>query len=263
MLDHLGIQCADIAVSAAFYDAVLAPLGATRLMDFGVAIGYGVAPKPDFWIGSFDSGEGFRESHIAFAAPDRDSVRTFFETAVAAGAEVLHEPAPVARVPRGLLRRLRARSRRQQRRGGVPRPRRVVMSFTPEEAAYLASQPLARLATRTTDGQPDVVPVGFEFDGERFWVGGPGETVLTTRKFRNVMAGNEQVALVVDDLVSLDPFVARGIRVYGLAGQPVERDGMVGPGTYMPIVPVVSWSWNMAGEPVGDEWYESRRQVWM
>ncbi len=37
MLDHVGIQCADLARSAAFYDAVLAPLGASRLMDFGVA----------------------------------------------------------------------------------------------------------------------------------------------------------------------------------------------------------------------------------
>ena len=50
MLDHLGIHCADLAASAAFYDAVLAPLDAKRLMDFGVAIGYGVAPKPDFWL---------------------------------------------------------------------------------------------------------------------------------------------------------------------------------------------------------------------
>jgi catechol 2,3-dioxygenase-like lactoylglutathione lyase family enzyme len=92
MLDHLGIQCADLAASAAFYDAVLAPLGATRLMDFGVAIGYGVPPKPDFWLGAFDSGEGFRETHIAFTAPDRTAVRAFFDAAVAAGAEVLHEP---------------------------------------------------------------------------------------------------------------------------------------------------------------------------
>lgn len=27
MLDHLGIQCADMTASAAFYDAALAPLG--------------------------------------------------------------------------------------------------------------------------------------------------------------------------------------------------------------------------------------------
>jgi catechol 2,3-dioxygenase-like lactoylglutathione lyase family enzyme len=37
MLDHLSIQCADIAVSTAFYDAVLAPLGGQRVMDFGDA----------------------------------------------------------------------------------------------------------------------------------------------------------------------------------------------------------------------------------
>src|SRR5687768_10014134 len=109
------------------------------------------------------------------------------------------------------------------------------MSFTTEELAYLHSQPLARLATRAADGQPDVVPVGFEFDGRRFWVGGSGPSVLITRKFRNVMAGNAAVALVVDDLVSFDPFIARGVRVYGRAGQPVERIGFVGPGTYIPI----------------------------
>ena len=92
MIDHLGIQCADLAASAAFYDAALAPLGASRQMDVGVAIGYGSPGHPDFWIGSFNSGAGFRESHIAFAAADRDSVRAFFAAATALGAEVLHEP---------------------------------------------------------------------------------------------------------------------------------------------------------------------------
>jgi catechol 2,3-dioxygenase-like lactoylglutathione lyase family enzyme len=92
MLDHVAIQCADLPASAAFYDAVLAPLGGVRVMDFGVAIGYGVPPMPDFWLGRFDSGEGFRESHLAFRAPDRAAVRQFFEAAVKAGAEVLHEP---------------------------------------------------------------------------------------------------------------------------------------------------------------------------
>jgi len=92
MLDHVGIQCADLSASASFYDAMLAPLGVTRLIDFGVAMGYGVESHPDFWIGVFDSGDGFRESHIAFTAPDRAAVRLFFEAAVAAGAEVLHEP---------------------------------------------------------------------------------------------------------------------------------------------------------------------------
>ena len=92
MLDHLGLQCADLQASAAFYDAVLAPLGGSRLMDFGMALGYGVPPMPDFWISAWDSGEGFRESHVAFSARDRDAVRAFFDAAVALGAEVLHEP---------------------------------------------------------------------------------------------------------------------------------------------------------------------------
>lgn len=92
MLDHVAIQCSDTTASAAFYDAVLAPLGGTRVMDFGTVIGFGVAPMPDFWIGPFDSGDGFRESHLAFTAPTRAAVRDFFDAAVALGAEVLHAP---------------------------------------------------------------------------------------------------------------------------------------------------------------------------
>ncbi len=60
MLDHVSIQCADAAASAAFYDAVLAPLGGTRWLDFGEVIGYGVPPLPDFWIGPQQTGDGFR-----------------------------------------------------------------------------------------------------------------------------------------------------------------------------------------------------------
>lgn len=86
------MQCTDLAASAAFYDAVLAPLGGARIMDFGEAIGYGVPPRPDFWISGHATGEGFRESHIALTAPSREAVRAFFAAAVAAGAEVLHQP---------------------------------------------------------------------------------------------------------------------------------------------------------------------------
>ena len=92
MLDHLSIQCSDFEASAAFYDSVLATVGGQRIMDFGEVIGYGVPPMPDFWIGAHETGEGFRESHIAFTAPDRAAVDAFFAAAVDAGAEVLHEP---------------------------------------------------------------------------------------------------------------------------------------------------------------------------
>ena len=133
------------------------------------------------------------------------------------------------------------------------------MGFSVEELAYLRAQPLARLATRAPDGQPDVAPVAYEFDGAQFWVGGSGDSVLSTRKVRNVAAGGVEVALVIDDMVSFDPFIARGIRIYGRAEPPIQRDGLVGPGHYLRITPTVSWSWNMEGAPVGDSWYEARR----
>ncbi|MHB8463902.1 MAG: VOC family protein [Acidimicrobiales bacterium] len=92
MIDHLSIQCADVALSAAFYDAVLEPLGGERVMDFGTVVGFGVPPRPEFWLGPRATGEGFRESHIAFTAPDRAAVRAFVDAATARGAEVLHAP---------------------------------------------------------------------------------------------------------------------------------------------------------------------------
>ena len=92
LLDHLSIQCADVAASAAFYDTVFAPIGAGRVMDFGEVIGYGNEGRPYFWIGPVTTGGDAREAHIAFSAPDRNAVVAFFDAAVHAGAEVLHEP---------------------------------------------------------------------------------------------------------------------------------------------------------------------------
>ena len=136
------------------------------------------------------------------------------------------------------------------------------MAFSDEEVAYLRSQPIARLATVDRFGQPDVVPVSFEVDDDsNIWVGGVGAEVARTRKFRNISSGGAKVSLVVDDLQSMEPFVARALRVYGLAHPPVERVGMVGPGLYSRITPTVSWSWNLAGEPAGDQWYPARRTV--
>lgn len=92
MLDHLSIQCDDPAASTAFYDAVLAPLGAGQVMSFGDVLAYGVQGRPTFWLGPLADGAVNREVHIAFAAADREAVDAFFQAAVAAGAEVLHEP---------------------------------------------------------------------------------------------------------------------------------------------------------------------------
>jgi len=135
------------------------------------------------------------------------------------------------------------------------------VAFSDEEIAYLQSQPVARLATVNADGQPDVVPVAFELDSPYIWVGGVGPDVAKTRKLRNIGAGRSKVSLVADDLVSMEPFIARAVRVYGDAEPPVERVGMVGPGLYSRITPTVSWSWNLAGEPAGERWYAAKRTV--
>ncbi len=92
MLDHLSVQCADVPAAAAFYDAVLAPLGGSRQMDFGEVIGFGTPDKPSFWLGPLAEGTTNRPIHVAFAAPTRAAVDAFFAAAVAAGAEVLHQP---------------------------------------------------------------------------------------------------------------------------------------------------------------------------
>lgn len=86
MIDHISVGVADIDRARAFYDAVLAPLGYRRVMDFGHAAGYGVG-RPQFWIGvphkkPVSHAPG---SHVAFTAIDRPSVDAFFNAALAAG----------------------------------------------------------------------------------------------------------------------------------------------------------------------------------
>ena len=132
------------------------------------------------------------------------------------------------------------------------------MSFTDEEITYLRSQRLARIATVSPEGQPDVVPVGYEFDGTYFYVG--GISPAKTRKFGNVEAGNSQVALVIDDLVSTDPWTPRYLRIYGIA-ELVERQGRFGPAPYMRIAPTISWSWNLEGRSFSHEREVSPRRT--
>ena len=111
--------------------------------------------------------------------------------------------------------------------------------FSEDEVEYLRSQPLARLATVGPDGQPDVVPVMFEFDGSAFYIG--GRAPANTRKFRNVREGDSRIALVIDDLFEREPWTPRFVRVYGI-GELVEREGQFGFGSYMRITPTISWS---------------------
>jgi catechol 2,3-dioxygenase-like lactoylglutathione lyase family enzyme len=84
MLDHVTVGVSDIEQSRKFYDRALRPLGIARLHEeHGKFAGYGVSPKPFFWIGWRDTPQ--TGAHIAFAAPDRATVDRFYEQAIAAG----------------------------------------------------------------------------------------------------------------------------------------------------------------------------------
>lgn len=76
----------------------------------------------------------------------------------------------------------------------------------------MKSQRLVRTGTFSADAQPDVSPVGFESDGEYFYIGGMNN--LVTGKYKNVAGGNAKVALVIDDLETVTPWAPRGIRIY-------------------------------------------------
>ena len=83
MIDHLGIAVTDLPKSIAFYKQALAPLGYELIRTFdGVAAGFGIAGKPDFWIGV---GEAKSRVHVAFATNRRSVVRAFYTAALAAG----------------------------------------------------------------------------------------------------------------------------------------------------------------------------------
>jgi pyridoxamine 5'-phosphate oxidase family protein len=98
--------------------------------------------------------------------------------------------------------------------------------FSEKEIAYLHSQRLARIATTSEDMQRDVAPVGFDFDGTYFYVG--GINLPTTLKYENIQK-NLKVSLVIDDLESTSPWKPRGIKVHGIADL-TTRKGHVGAG---------------------------------
>jgi pyridoxamine 5'-phosphate oxidase family protein len=130
--------------------------------------------------------------------------------------------------------------------------------FADKEITYFQSQPLARLATVSEDGQPDNVAVVFEYDGTYFYVG--GIKPKNSRKYKNLRAGQNKVALLIDDMESIKPWKPRGIRIYGTA-ELVERTGQFGPGTYMRITPEVSWSSDLVGPALVDGKFQPNKIV--
>ena len=92
MIDHMSVSVSNITRSKSFYGLALAPLGYAMLMEFEKFAGFGVAPKPDFWIGEGTPNEP--HVHVAFRADTRAAVDAFFLAAIAGGGRDNGPPGP-------------------------------------------------------------------------------------------------------------------------------------------------------------------------
>jgi pyridoxamine 5'-phosphate oxidase family protein len=101
--------------------------------------------------------------------------------------------------------------------------------FTPTEIAYLQSQRLARIATVGPDDQPHVVPLAFQYNPDTDTIDVGGHGFAQRKKYRDVQR-NPRVAIVVDDLASVNPWRARGVEVRGTAEVRANGGEAIGPG---------------------------------
>lgn len=90
MIDHTGIVVSDAARSRHFYELALAPLGYALLAEVPkehtggrTVLGFGIAPKPDFW--TVDGVPNEPRVHVAIVAASRAQVDAFHRAALEAG----------------------------------------------------------------------------------------------------------------------------------------------------------------------------------
>jgi catechol 2,3-dioxygenase-like lactoylglutathione lyase family enzyme len=99
MIDHIGIGVRDYGIAKAFYTRALSPIGYALLLEVPAevtgkdpAAGFGVAPKPDFWIGG--GRPNLPPVHVAFRVTSRAQVDAFYRAALAAGGRDNGAPGP-------------------------------------------------------------------------------------------------------------------------------------------------------------------------
>lgn len=101
--------------------------------------------------------------------------------------------------------------------------------FTERELAYLNSQRLCRLATAGRDGHPHVVPTSYRYNADTDTIDIGGHDFASRKKWRDV-GHNSWVSLVVDDIVSVQPWEVRMLEIRGEAER-LDRGGSgLGPG---------------------------------
>ena len=86
MFDHIGLRVTDLAASARFYEAALAPLGYAVCSRDATSVGLGPPEAPALWLHHAAPGSG-SGTHVAFRAPDRATVARFHAAGLAAGGQ--------------------------------------------------------------------------------------------------------------------------------------------------------------------------------
>ena len=87
MIDHISIPVSDLAAGAAFYEAVLAPLGLTRLVERPHTVGFGKR-YPEFWLNArpgMAAAGADTGMHVCLRARTQDAVIAFHAAALANG----------------------------------------------------------------------------------------------------------------------------------------------------------------------------------
>ncbi|HTU87590.1 MAG TPA: VOC family protein [Solirubrobacteraceae bacterium] len=84
MIDHIGFEVSDLARSARFYDAVLYPLGARRLVQSEHVVAYGIN-APQVWIVTRGRTPGPGYGHVALQATGKAAVDAAYAGGLANG----------------------------------------------------------------------------------------------------------------------------------------------------------------------------------
>jgi pyridoxamine 5'-phosphate oxidase family protein len=122
-------------------------------------------------------------------------------------------------------------------------------AFTDNELKYLTERRpdrLARIATVGKDGTPHVVPVGmwtYNAEDETIEVG--GHDLGRSKKFKDARR-NGRAAIVIDDLLSTDPWRPRGVEIRGRAEAVDGNQAMIR------IHPERIVSWGIESDVIGE-----------
>lgn len=121
------------------------------------------------------------------------------------------------------------------------------MTFTAEELAYLEGQRLGRMATLRANGALQVNPVAAYYNAALGTLDIGGRDMANSQKFRNVR-DNGRIAIVFDDIVSVEPWRVRCLEIRGHATALTDPPDSAAraPGAIIRIHPerVIGWGIN-------------------